>query len=103
MKGRRNYLGFALVLIVIAVAILTVKLVTVNAKSSSDKELYKYYTSYEIQPGDTLYSIAEKYTEGTDISIKKYIKEVMEDNNMADDTIVSGMYIIVSYYSDTYK
>lgn len=103
MKGRKNVLGFVLVLVVIAVAVLTVKLVTVNAKSSGNTDKYKYFTSYEIQPGDTLYSIAEEYTAGTDISIKEYIKEVKKNNNMTDDKIVSGMYIIVSYYSDTYK
>lgn len=102
MKIRKSALGLVLVLVIVAVTVLTVRLVTVNAKSS-DVELYKYYTSYEIQPGDTLYAIAEKYTEGTDVSIEDYIDEVKDNNKMSDDKIVSGMYIIISYYSEEYK
>ena len=39
-----------------------VNLYNVNANNTSKNPLYKYYTSYQIEPGDTLTSIAQKYT-----------------------------------------
>lgn len=90
--------------VVLAMVILTsVKLTNVDAKSSGKEPLYKYYKSYEIQPGDTLTSIAETYTANTQISVKEYIEEVRENNHLYKDTIVSGKKIIVAYYSDEYK
>ena len=81
----------------------SVKLVSVNAMSDGDYSKYKYYTSYEIQPGDTLTSIAEKYTANTQISICEYIDEVKKNNKLKSDRITSGKHIIIAYYSDEYK
>ena len=76
----------------------------VNVSATNDKEnLYKYYTSYEIQPGDTLTSIAQKYTVNSDVSVSEYINELKKDNRLATDKITSGKYLVVSYYSNEYK
>ncbi len=75
----------------------------VNATNNSENPIYKYYTSYEIQPGDTLTSIAEKYTVNSDVSISDYIQEVKKNNNLVSDKITSGKYIVISYYSNEYK
>ncbi len=76
----------------------------VNVSATNDKEnLYKYYTSYEIQPGDTLTSIAQKYTVNSDVSVSEYIDELKKDNRLATDKITSGKYLVVSYYSNEYK
>lgn len=94
------------VLFVILLALIifsSVKLVSVNAMSDGDYSKYKYYTSYEIRPGDTLTSIAEKYTANTQISICEYIDEVKKNNKLKSDRITSGKHIIIAYYSDEYK
>ena len=76
----------------------------VNVSATNDKEnLYKYYTSYEIQSGDTLTSIAQKYTVNSDVSVSEYIDELKKDNRLATDKITSGKYLVVSYYSNEYK
>ncbi|MCI9616906.1 MAG: LysM peptidoglycan-binding domain-containing protein [Eubacterium sp.] len=75
----------------------------VNATNNSDNPMYKYYTSYEIQSGDTLTSIAQRYTVNSNVSISEYIREVKKNNNLVSDRITSGNYIVISYYSDEYK
>ncbi len=88
--------------ILLAVAVFTsVKLVNVEATDAG--EMYKYYTSYEIQPGDTLISIAEKYSVNGNISVRDYISEVKRDNYLKSDRIISGNHLIISYYSDEKK
>lgn len=88
----------------LAMAVFTsVKFVNVDAMSNEKEPLYKYYTSYEIQPGDTLTSIAEEYTANTQQSVTEYIEEIRENNNLNTDNIISGKKIIIAYYSDEYK
>lgn len=92
---------------VLAVALFAVILISsfknVNATNNSENPMYKYYTSYEIQPGDTLTSIAQKYTVNSDVSVADYIREVKKNNDLVTDRITSGKYIVISYYSDEYK
>jgi hypothetical protein len=75
----------------------------VNATNKEENPIYKYYTSYEIQSGDTLTSIAQKYTVNSNVSVQDYIDEVKKNNNLVSDKITSGHYLVISYYSDEYK
>lgn len=73
----------------------------INSSSSSattehTKELY--YTSVEIEAGDTLWTIAEEYMSAEYDDVNEYIKEVKQINNMYSDTIHAGSYIMVPYY-----
>ena len=91
-------------LTIVMVSILTITgLKNVSATNTSENPVYKYYTSYEIQPGDTLTSIAQKYTVNSNVSISEYISEVKKNNQLTTDKITSGKYIVISYYSDEYK
>ena len=81
----------------------SIKLVNVDAMSDGSYAKYKYYTSYEVQPGDTLTSIAEKYIADTQISKSEYIEEVKKNNQLTSDKITSGHHLIIAYYSDEYK
>lgn len=100
---RRLFLS-GTVLVAILVAVITITgLKNVGATNNSENPIYKYYTSYEIQPGDTLTSIAQKYTVNSDVSIAEYIREVKKNNDLVTDKITSGNYIVISYYSDEYK
>ena len=60
---------------------------------------YKYFKSIEIQPGDTLWSIAEEYMSDDYESVADYIKEVKFMNNIEDSRITTGNYLVVPYYS----
>ena len=70
----------------------------VNAQD--DQILHKYYTSVSIAPGDTLWTIAEEYSEWGYNSRREYINEVMEINNLTNaNNIKCGTVIYVPYYS----
>ena len=94
---------FALVLFVMLTA--AVILVASNqhqAIAEDSTALYKYYTSYEIQAGDTLWSIAEQHRDATAQSVRDYIDEVCAINQIAGDDIRSGSTICIPYYSAEY-
>lgn len=69
--------------------------------STEDKEVsYKYFTSIQIESGDTLWSIAEEYADAAHYDSKNdYIKEVKSINNLRNDEIMSGQYLVIPYYS----
>lgn len=79
---------------------------SVGASSQSEaaqNESYKYYTSVEIERGDTLWNIAEQYITPEYASVQAYVDEIKEVNNLGDDEIHSGQYIMVPYFSNVQK
>ena len=72
-----------------------------RAESASD--LYKYYTTVEIQYGDNLTNIARDHLTGYS-SVSKYINEVCFINHLEDaDSIRVGQKITIPYFSDELK
>lgn len=72
----------------------------VNAHSNSnsiDKE-QKYYTSIEIQKGDSLWSIAQSYMNDDYESIEDYVNELKTINKLNSDCINEAEYLTVAYY-----
>lgn len=63
---------------------------------------YKYYTSIQVQKGDTLWNIASNYMSDEYASVNDYIEEICEINHIADSDIHSGQYLTIPYYSDEY-
>lgn len=74
--------------------------VTDNGKSDQ----FKYYTSINIEKGDTLWSIASDYVNvnGSN-TINNYVNDLKEINNLQTDCIYQGQNLIVYYYSAEYK
>ncbi len=70
----------------------------VDAKAS-----YKYYTSIQVQEGDSLWSIADKYLTAEYNSHETYMKELISINHLSDTTIHAGQYLTVPYFSYEYK
>ena len=74
--------------------------------SAKEKETisnqYKYYTSVQIQSGDTLWNIAKRYCP-EEAEINTYVNEIKEINHLQSDEIHSGKYLTIIYYSDEYK
>ncbi|MCI9491842.1 MAG: LysM peptidoglycan-binding domain-containing protein [Lachnospiraceae bacterium] len=58
----------------------------------------KSYTSIEIQPGDSLWSIASEHITEEYQSIQDYVKEIKALNGLGDDNIHAGKFLIVPYY-----
>ena len=75
----------------------------VLAGNKKEDSVYTYYTSVEIKPGDSLWSIADKYCDGTGLSVKEYIDTIKSINHLGNNNITSGQYLIVMYVSDEYK
>ncbi|MEY8352114.1 LysM peptidoglycan-binding domain-containing protein [Lachnospiraceae bacterium 54-53] len=58
----------------------------------------RYYTSIQIQKGDSLWSIAGKYGENSGLTTAQYVKELKNMNGLKEDTIHSGHYLTVMYF-----
>lgn len=101
------YQWIALVLLTFAIVIGGTLLGSVIISSSrleaSQQPSFKYYTSIEIQPGDTLWSIAAAYMSPEYDSVQDYIDEVKELNQLGPDHIHAGQYLTVPYYSRDFR
>lgn len=102
---RRQKVFFALVLIVfVSLGILFGTSVNTLASSKADVASYnKYYKSVQIEYGDTLWNIADEYIDNFNISKAEYIDEICQLNNISEDEIHAGDYIVIPYYSDEIK
>ena len=68
-------------------------------QAEEDQYPVKYYTSISIQPGDSLWSIACRYSDGHYSSIQEYIDELKSINNLTSDTIHAYEYLLVPYFA----
>ncbi len=98
----RNTITLCALLIILVAASFAFTAKTASADNTDNKR-YKYYTSIEINDGDTLWSIAEEHMTEEYSSVKAYIKEVQSLNHMSGTKIVCGTSIVIPYYSDEYK
>jgi len=70
-----------------------------SAKSEETQSLNKkYYTSIEIQKGDSLWSIAQVYMTDEYESIHDYINELKTINSLESDYINESGFLTVAYY-----
>ncbi|MBQ8527741.1 MAG: LysM peptidoglycan-binding domain-containing protein [Lachnospiraceae bacterium] len=102
MKRTLVFIVFALVLgVVLASSLLSTNALATGADQASDS--YKYYKEVYVESGDTLWSIAEENTDGSMTEITDCISEICSINNLNRlETLKSGSYIIVPYYSGEY-
>ena len=100
-RNKRIITGITAVLVMIIVCLAVSSVVLANSKK--EENIYKYYTSIEIKPGDTLWSIADEYCHDMNLSVQDYIKEVKRLNHLSSDSITSGQYLTVMYVSSEYK
>ena len=98
--GRQKLLLVIAIILLVSLGILFGTSVNTLASSKVDIASYnKYYTSIRIEYGDTLWKIADEYINGFHISKEKYIEEICKLNNISEDEIHAGDYIVVPYYS----
>ncbi len=91
--------------LVCVAAILVISILFVNAfsnastvKASNNNK--KFYTSIQIEEGDTLWTIADRFITSEYDSKKSYIEEVKKMNHLYSDDITSGCYLFVPYYAE---
>lgn len=71
--------------------------------SAASGKSYKYYTSIGIEQGDTLWDIAKEYITPEYADLQEYIDEIKELNNLGDDEIHSGQYLMIPYFAEELK
>ena len=74
-----------------------------RSEASDDHTAFKYYTSIQIEHGDTLWSIASTHMSPEYDTIQDYIAEVKELNQLGPDDIHSGQYLTIPYYSSEFR
>lgn len=57
----------------------------------------KYYKSIEIQPGDTLWEIAEEYITSDYKSVPEYVRALKAMNSLKTDDIEAGHNLMIAY------
>lgn len=60
--------------------------------------LHPYYTSIQVEEGDSLWSIASRYSAKSPMDTQEYISELKRMNQLTSDTIHAGHYLTVVYY-----
>lgn len=98
MKEKKNLAVSILVILSILIISITVVSKTVIASNQS-VERSKVITSIQIERGDTLWDIADRYyTEEEYNDVSEYISEIKKCNGLSSDTIHEGQYLIVPHF-----
>lgn len=69
------------------------------AKEDTDVQ-NRYYTSIQVEPGDNLWKIASRYSQGSSYSIPEYVEELKRMNGLTDGHIHAGEYLTIVYFSE---
>jgi len=85
--------------IVAVIMICSVMFGAINTQAAPTETTSKYYTSIQIESGDTLWAIASEYITDDYSDMNEYIREVCSINHITEDEIHAGQYIVVPYYS----
>ena len=100
---RKNFLIFIMTICLIVTCSVSLNGFRSNAKDDSTEVSYKYYKSITVANNDTLWSIAERYMDGEHYdSINDYIREVKSMNDLTDDVIHYGEYLVIPYYGSDF-
>lgn len=94
---KKNIIIIAFIVISISFFI-SVLFIKKNVQAGDEINI-KYYTSIEIEDGDTLWAIANTYMTDEYKDANEYIDEVKSINNISADYITEGCYIVVPYYA----
>ena len=74
------------------------------ASSRTRNELHKYYTSIQIEKGDSLWTLSDKYIVDGVYSKDDFIEETSELNHLTNqDELHAGDYLTIAYYSTEIK
>lgn len=98
---KRRVILFFLTVIAVIVISLVFFSTKANAQSKDSVPIYKYYKSVSVTSQDTLWGYAVCYAPDEDY--ERYINEVIRMNNLRGDKIITGMNIVLPYYSTEFK
>ena len=105
VSRQRRTLGFTGLALILGM-ILTFSVLGTSAQASGADQAsdsYKYYKEVYVESGDTLWSIATQYTDGSISEVNDCIEQIRSVNSMNKfETLKAGTYIVVPYYSSEY-
>lgn len=91
----------AMILIFTGLVILAAFPAMFTAMAEEDSKMQgPYYKSIQIQEGDNLWNIAGRYRDGSPMTTIQYVEELKSVNGLRDDTIHTGEYLTVVYYTE---
>lgn len=97
---RRTFILAGITLVLVLGFTLSYRALLSQANTDLEDITYKYYTSIQIEPGDTLWTLADRYADKEHYASQdQYIEEVMRMNHLAGEDICAGNYLILPYYS----
>lgn len=96
---RRNMILLIVSFSIIVLCVCFIFTFSAQAQDANTKVSYKYFKSIYIEDGDSLWSIAQEYADEHYSSVASYITEVKRMNSLESDSIKTGSYLIVPYYS----
>ena len=95
----RKYL-IALVMVVMIMSCFFGKTLVMANEECDDTAYNRYYTTIEVEKGDTLWSIAKTYYHHSGMSVREYVSELKLVNGMVSDEICAGDMISVEYFAE---
>ncbi len=104
---RQREIRFRLLLAMISVCLIiafaiSYRAIISHAETKQENLSFKYYKQIEVSYNDTLWSIAEDYSDSHYDSIQDYIREVKSINHLRSDMVLEGQKLIVPYYSSEF-
>lgn len=87
--------------IVITMSCILGKTLVMANEEESPVSCNRYYTTVKVEPGDTLWSIAQTYNQNSGMDIRDYIIELKRINQLLTDEIRAGEYLSIVYFSET--
>ena len=105
LERQRTLLRFVLAMfMVMTVATFTLSIRSFASEKDNGTPSYKYYTSYTVNEGENLSTLAKRYMTKDYRSADSYISEVVSINHlMSASDIYAGQVIILPYYSTDIK
>ncbi len=75
-------------------------LLSAHAEEEISEPLNRYYTSIQLQRGDSLWNLADQYIDGSDYSRREYVEELKRMNGLKSEEIHSGEFLTVFYFAE---
>lgn len=76
------------------------QLMYVHAEEKYIPEKTRYFTSIQIQQGETLWDIANRFSNDSGLTVQSYMDELIRMNGLRNETIHAGEYLTVVYFSE---